>query len=155
MNCFSTASCFIVPCSLYLFLFLACPLKTIYIVWPKERRRCLGWMEEEQRGGEVEREMLQLWGDKTTEQHLTCGLEEGGHEACGGCTQWHCYKGGKGVQLIRFGEMDHSLKSPTPGRLGTEHPCQCIWLCKMEESKMAKINCKSKGSQVVLHPRSG
>lgn len=57
-------------------------------------------MEEKQRGGEVEREMLQLWGDKTTEQHLTCGLEEGGHGACGSCTQWHCYKGG--VQLIRL-----------------------------------------------------
>lgn len=77
-------------------------------------RRCLGSMEEKQRGGGVEREMLQLWGNKTTEQHLTCGLEEGGHKACGGCTQWHCYRGvggGWGVQLISFGEMDHSLRS--------------------------------------------
>lgn len=58
-----------------------------------------------------------------------------------------------GEQLIRFEEMDHSLKSPTPGRLDKEHPCQCIWLNKMEESKKAKRSCKSKGSQVVFTPQ--
>lgn len=47
-------------------------------------------------GGGVEREMLQLWGDKTTEQHLTCGCVLGGRGQRGplGCTQWHCCTGG-------------------------------------------------------------
>lgn len=102
-------------------------------------RRCLGWIEEKQRGGGVEREMLQLWGDKTTEQHLTCGLEEGGHEACGGCTQWHCYKGvgGGGTQLIRFGEMDHSLRS-SPWEALTQNTPASVWFFKLEESKKPK-----------------
>lgn len=82
-------------------------------------------MEEKQRGGGVEREMLQLWGNKTTEQHLTCGLEEGGHEACGGCTQWHCYKGvgGGGVaadKVWRNGSFPPILPL---GSLDTEHSC--------------------------------
>lgn len=59
-------------------------------------------MEEKQRGGGgVEREMLQLWGNKTTQQHLTCGRGWGrvGVKAAGaahsGIVIW-------GVQLIRF-----------------------------------------------------
>lgn len=66
--------------------------------------------------GRVEREMLQLWGDKTTVQHLTCGCAEGWGE--GGPTglhtvallHWGCGGGVAGMQLIRFGEMDHSLE---------------------------------------------
>lgn len=84
MNCFSIASCFIVPCSLYLFLFLACPLTTIYIVWLEERRCCLGRMEEKQRGGGLERETLQLWReqDNRTASHMWVG-GGGAHKAWG------------------------------------------------------------------------
>lgn len=105
-------------------------------------------MEDKQRGGEVEREMLQLWGDKTTEQHLTCGMEEGGHEACGSCTQWHCYKGG--VQLIRVGEMDHSLKSSPWEALTQNTPASVYGSLSWRNP----ASCKSQGSQVVLRPRS-
>lgn len=84
--------------------------------------------------GGVEREMLQLWGNKTTEQHLTCGLEEGGHEACGGLHTVALLQGGGGVQLIRFGEMDHSLKS-SPREALTQNTPARVWLFKLEESK--------------------
>lgn len=68
--------------------------------------------------GGVEREMLQLWGDKTTVQHLTCGCVGGREAEVGGPTglhtvallHWGWGGGVAGMQLISFGEMDHSLE---------------------------------------------
>lgn len=118
-------------------------------------RRCLGWMEEKQRGGGVEREMLQLWGNKTTEQHLTCGLEEGGHEACGGCTQWHCYKGvgGGGVAADKVWRDGSFLRSSPWGALTQNTPASVCFFKLDESKKPGKKRWKSKSSQVVLHSR--
>lgn len=52
----------------------------------------------------------------------------GGHTRLGGCTQWHCYEGGGGMQLIRFGEMDHSLKSSPWEALTENTPVTVSWL---------------------------
>lgn len=56
--------------------------------------------------------MLQLWGDKTTQQHLTCGKGEVGVQAVGAAHSGIVT--GVGVQLIRAREMDHSPKSSPP-----------------------------------------
>lgn len=80
-------------------------------------------MVEWRKSGGVEREMLQLWGNKTTQQHLTCGWGGGGG---GGGRQGSraAHSGivirGGGMQLIRFGEMDHSLKS-SPWKVLTQN----------------------------------
>lgn len=72
-------------------------------------------MEEKQRGEGVEREMVQLWGNKTTQRHLTCGGTGGGVgvKAAGAAHSGIVIRGrgGGGMQLIRLREMDHSFKS--------------------------------------------
>lgn len=69
--------------------------------------------------------------DNTTASHMWA--RGGGRQGCGGCTQWHCYKGG-GMQLIRFREMDHSLKS-SPWEALTQNTPVTVWLFKLEEFK--------------------
>lgn len=66
-------------------------------MWPKKGRLVPAEWRKKQRGsrvvvvggGGVKREMLQLWGDKTTEQQLTCGCAEGG----GGGAHWAAHSG--------------------------------------------------------------
>lgn len=81
-------------------------------------------------GRGVEREMLQLWGeqDNRTASHMWGG---GGGGATG---PWGLHTvallwggvGAGGMQLIRFGEMDHSLNSSPLGSVDTERSCYCM-----------------------------
>lgn len=88
-------------------------------------------MEEKQRGGGVEGcrgRCSSCGGQDNSISHV--GVGGGGRPGCGGCTQWHCYKG-VGMQLIRFGEMDHSLKS-SPWEALTLTTRAAVGLMKLE-----------------------
>lgn len=70
-------------------------------------------------GGGVEREMLQLWGDKTTEQHLTCGCAGGG----GGGPRWAAHSGIVTLGVARGCWWDAADKLWRNGSFpGTQHP---------------------------------
>lgn len=71
--------------------------------------------------------------DNTTASHMWTRGGWGGRPGCGGCTQWHCYKGG-GMQMIRLREMYHSLKSSLRDALTQTTPV-AVWLFKLEGFK--------------------
>lgn len=88
-------------------------------------------MEEKQRGGGVEREMLQLWGDKTTEQHLTCGWGgsrvAGAHKAVGAAHSGIVIRGVGGWDAADKVWRNGSFPQILPlGSLDTEHSCYCM-----------------------------
>lgn len=82
-------------------------------------------MEEKQRGGGVEREMLQLWGNKTTQQHLTCGWGVGwrGVKAVGAAHSGIVIRGDAADKLSRNGSFPQILLL---GSLDTKHSCYCM-----------------------------
>lgn len=93
-----------------------------------------GGKAEGRRGGEGDAPAVGEQ-DNTTASHMWARGGEGGRQGCGGCTQWHCYKGGVGgMQLIRLREMDHSLKS-SPWEALTQNTPVTVWLLKLGEFK--------------------
>jgi len=60
--------------------------------------------------------------DNTTASHMWVKGGGGGRPACGGCTQWHCYKGGLDAadKVERNGSFPQTLPL---GSLDTKHPC--------------------------------
>lgn len=138
--------------------------ETICIVWPKNGRLVPAeWRKKQRAGGVggrwgcVEREMLQLWGDKTTELHLTCGCVEGG---CSGGAHWAVWAAHSGIviegggccwdaadKVCRNGSfLQNPPYSPSPREALTENTPVAVWrifFFSTEVVKTTKTHCRS------------
>lgn len=98
-------------------------------------------MEEKQRGEGVEREMVQLWGNKTTQRHLTCGGTGGGVgvKAAGAAHSGIVIRGRGGWDAADKVERNGSFLQILPlGSFDTKHSCCCSF--KLRNSKRSRLN---------------
>lgn len=109
--------------------------------------------------------MVQLWGDKTTEQHLTCGWvggsEVGGHKAVGAAHSGIVIRevGGWWVAADKVWRDGSFLQVLPSGSLDTEHS-RCRWVVKAggvqkgpsDVSQTAKTHRRSKFHKRVYAP---